>query len=623
MTLRIGTQADYDGATLYDLEDESANNIFVRYAGRLPEVEDDLGPKMDFNAMIKGSSRANIIAEEKIINDYFAVAANYYDDQHEDEPVFFWDSATGETARRAIIARGELIPVTEGETDVSLAWERCFYRMSVWRGSWETIDPVTIINAETMDGVTNTQALATVLGDENGRLSQLLLRATATNDEDTPLTKVFAGIRPAYGGVSLFDPVLNLEYAETIENETTVGTVNDGNTYPSGSTADNVLAVAFANDDYERRAVLSLGDVLKVVDLVVNGDFETGDLTGWTDDTAGWIVDNVHESTGTYGAYVNETDSSARIYQTAVAIPGMAYEFSYDWQVYAATGADIECYLLVSFIFLDALGAGINTDYDIRYYPDVNGSFDSVEGIIVAPATAASLRVYLTTVGVASTIEAAVDNVEIHAVAANHYRGSYTAIARAKVTEGDVDIEVRFGYTSSNQLSSIGDPYKVTNTDWKLISLGKVTFPPGRALADVNSIWRMRNLGFEIYAQRISGAPTLHLDAIILVPSEHALFIKDCSICRSSYTIDAAETEYAYADLDIRVTELEEMEPFADAADFLGINTSIELVHIAWEIPHMPGVFVCFAERADSHEIADDYVATMLYVPRYKFRNTD
>ena len=620
MTLRIGTQADYDGATLYDFEDESANNIFVRIAGRLPEVEDDLGPKMDFNAAIKGSSRANIIAEEKIINDYFAVAANYYDDQHEDEPVFFWDYATGETARRAIIKRGELIPVTEGETDASLAWERCFYRMSIWRGPWEAIDPITIINAQTMDGVTNTQSLATVLGDKNGRLSRLLLRATATNDEDTPLTKVFAGIRPAYGGMSLFDPVLDLEHAGLLENETTVATVNDGNTYPSGSVANNVLAVAFADNVYERRAVLSLLDALSITNLVTNGDAETGDLTGWTVTEAGWAADNTKASTGTYGFYADESNSLAIIDQQENGIvAGGSYELLYDYQIYLATGAP---QLNVYIVWYD-VGDNIIGQY-FRVYTAVNGSFDTEEMRDVAPANTTYAKVVIAALsGVGEQIQVAVDNIKLYATPIDHYRGSYTAIARAKVTAGDADIEARFGYTSSNQLSSIGAPQKVSNTDWKLISLGEVTFPPGRAFSDVGNVWRMANLGFEIYAQRISGAPTLHLDAIILVPSEHALFVKDCSICRSSYTIDAGETEYAYADLDIRVTELEEKEVFADAADFLGINTSIELVSIEWEIPHMPGAFVCFAERTLSHEIADDYVATMLYVPRYKFRNTD
>jgi len=34
-------------------------------------------------------------------------------------------------------------------------------------------------------------------------------------------------------------------------------------------------------------------------------------------------------------------------------------------------------------------------------------------------------------------------------------------------------------------------------------------------------------------------------------------------------------------------------------------------------------VFVCFAQRDASHQIADDFVVTVIYVPRYDFRNTD
>jgi len=144
-------------------------------------------------------------------------------------------------------------------------------------------------------------------------------------------------------------------------------------------------------------------------------------------------------------------------------------------------------------------------------------------------------------------------------------------------------------------------------------------------LTDIESIWRMNNLGFEIYAQKIadSDACNLQLDAIILVPSRHALFVDGCSICRSSFTIDEAKTIYNYADLDVRVSEVDETVPIAESEDFLGINTAILPAIIDWEIPNVDGVFVCFAERDASHQIADDFVVTVIYVPRYDFRNTD
>jgi len=132
----------------------------------------------------------------------------------------------------------------------------------------------------------------------------------------------------------------------------------------------------------------------------------------------------------------------------------------------------------------------------------------------------------------------------------------------------------------------------------------------------------MANLGFDIYAQRISGAGNLWMDAIILVPSKHYSGFTDVEVCESSYDIDDSGNK-AYADLDIRMSPADEPVVIADSSDFLGVDVGITESIIQWEIPNEDCMFVAFFETDNGHVIADDCDVTVKMYPRYDTRNTD
>ena len=617
---KIGPTTDF-----YDLTDRTTNgHLFIKRGGvKNTKWDDKEGVWIEVIELAAHSStHANIVNYEEDIVDHLKEGELFVTNKQNSAPVWYYESADNETEKRALVHGGTLLPVVQQQATRLMERDKAFYVLTIRRGPWEQTSVTTILSAQTMDGVTNTKALSTIKGDVPGRISQTLIRGTATNTEAAPLTKVWAGIRREYGGVTLFDPVLDLEYA-TLVNETTVTSIDDSNTYPNGSSASNALLVTFGDTVYEKRATMSLGSALQVTNLVTNGDAETGDLTGWDDTDAGWAADDSAVSTGTYGFYADLTGSDATIYQQIVAVDGDTIHFSYDYEVYvSSSSAD---YIAFYVTFYDV---GDNTlSVFRRKHVDINGDFASVEGMVVAPdnTTYATVTLNANSFG-GGTIEGAFDDIALFTVPAVAYRGSYTALARAKLSAaGDVDIQAKFGYTSSSTLNAIGAPQKMTNTDWKLIPLGNATFPPGRMLSDVDAIWRMNNLGFEIYAQKIADTDScnLLLDALILVPSRQALHVDGFSVCRSSYTIDDSGTTYNYADLDVRVSEADETIIIAEAEDFLGIDTAILPSVVNWEIPNEDGVFVCFAERAASHQIADDFVVTVKYVPRYDFRNTD
>ena len=75
--------------------------------------------------------------------------------------------------------------------------------------------------------------------------------------------------------------------------------------------------------------------------IVVNGDFETGDLTGWTNsgDTSFTGVDNGNPHSGTFALYSGPTSSDGFLDQVLPTVSGTAYDVSF-WLANDDTSGD-------------------------------------------------------------------------------------------------------------------------------------------------------------------------------------------------------------------------------------------------------------------------------------------
>ena len=624
--VRIGPTTD-----LYDLTDRTtAGHLYIRTGGVRSTQQTRDGYWIEIYELAAFSStHSQIINYVEDITDHLENGAKYIADRVRSTPIWLYEYADSETAKRALVRGGKLEAITEQDATRLMERNVAYYILEIERGPWEKTSEVTEVNASTMDGVTNTVALETIYGDKPGRISQFLVRGTATNTESTPLTKLWAGIREKNDGYASFDPVLNLEYAQSTNlfNETALASVADSNTYPSGSSTNNTLLVSFADTVYESRVRISLLDAFSENNLITNSGAETGDLTGWTETDAGWTADSDHESSGGYGFYMDCVNNSASMYQTVAVTAGQNYQYSYDYQIYTSTPGALSFYFLVSIEFLDSGSTPIAGTYSYRLFSLVNGGFDTITGILTAPVGAAYAKTTFTVEagGAGAELEIAFDNYEFSTIPFDDYAGTYSVLLRAKLSAaGDVDVEGAHGYAGDTTFTPMGSgPQSLTSTSWQLIDLGQCVLPPGRTLSDVENAWKMSNLSFEIFAQRVTGTPNLYMDALLLVPAGHQLPVNGCAICRSSYTIDSGESEYAYADLDARMMEDDLPEIVAYSANFTGINTGFTATPRGWEMPNEDSILVCFAQRAASHQIADDYVVTLKYVPRYDVHNTD
>lgn len=70
-------------------------------------------------------------------------------------------------------------------------------------------------------------------------------------------------------------------------------------------------------------------------DFIVNGDFETGDFTGWTlsgntTDPTTFGVDSSFPASGSYAAYFGPQGSEAFLTQVVTTTPGLTYQLDFD-----------------------------------------------------------------------------------------------------------------------------------------------------------------------------------------------------------------------------------------------------------------------------------------------------
>lgn len=107
----------------------------------------------------------------------------------------------------------------------------------------------------------------------------------------------------------------------------------------------------------------------------------------------------------------------------------------------------------------------------------------------------------------------------------NDQRGSYMVLLRAKASAGGSSINVRLadGWYNTNS-PAIRQRVNITSTSYYLYELGVVQIPsPGRAIPS----YFLDNYALMLQAERVSGAASLHMDCMILIPISEGYITTD------------------------------------------------------------------------------------------------
>jgi hypothetical protein len=190
-----------------------------------------------------------------------------------------------------------------------------------------------------------------------------------------------------------------------------------------------------------------------------------------------------------------------------------------------------------------------------------------------------------------------------------HAIGRYMVLLRYSMSSGatDVIVEMRTGYPDNTTFAPHGEHVLDGTTAWRLEPLGEIqipSFPLRENVGDVDAV--ARNFTIQIHAIRTAGA-NLHLDALILIPSEHFVSIENATV----------EYDGAAAKVFLFITEYGEEIAYQEATDGL-LKTNLVSSFNNWRLPVEGGLLVVAGERASSSVITDTISYAVNYYPRHR-----
>lgn len=215
------------------------------------------------------------------------------------------------------------------------------------------------------------------------------------------------------------------------------------------------------------------------------------------------------------------------------------------------------------------------------------------------------VQISFSTATLAKRFSVTVDNV-IGAGDHTHFVGKYQVLARCKVNAGTTQVRVQlrsgFFYLFDTE-TVVQDTIIDGQTGWNLVDLGEVQFPP-MGNRDGRPDSQLEFMALTIWAERLSVAGTLDMDALILIPSEH-LFTCETS---AGSLIDYGPEAY--------VTPTDER--YAVARNNLSYWGNVDY-HLppSWEYPIGGGVMVVAAEGS-THTLTGTLNVSLWLVPRWQ-----
>ena len=172
---------------------------------------------------------------------------------------------------------------------------------------------------------------------------------------------------------------------------------------------------------------------------------------------------------------------------------------------------------------------------------------------------------------------------------------------------GTVDLEMRSGFTATAETDlTKSEKVAITNTSYQFVELGEISIPPFGWKDPWQFANSLRDFAIHIYAAQISGTPDLHLDCLVLIPSEH-LF------SASNFTIDGNGSVALYTDIEEGYIAAE----INAVVHSNKIDASIDYHLRNLRIP-IEGCEVVLAGDTTTPDPDDTFALAVKYIPRHR-----
>lgn len=187
----------------------------------------------------------------------------------------------------------------------------------------------------------------------------------------------------------------------------------------------------------------------------------------------------------------------------------------------------------------------------------------------------------------------------------DHWVGRYLVLLRAKVgASTECGAQISFGSTNDEGLPKLEEVF-FDNTAWQLIELGEITIPPKghRYQTDAETGANLDKLEVRVWAERLSGAGSLDLDCLYLVPSEHLFYSRtDASILATAETIMFVLPD----DSDLHLIE-------SGTKTIARTDYSLQ----NWQMPLDLGLAVVVGQEENGHDLTETYDLDLDWIPRW------
>ena len=104
--------------------------------------------------------------------------------------------------------------------------------------------------------------------------------------------------------------------------------------------------------------------------------------------------------------------------------------------------------------------------------------------------------------------------------------GRYLVLLRCRVDSGTtVNLRMNRGYGPVGSVGAYSQDVPVSNSSYKLVPIGEIQVPPLGYRSGMGTATIVQHLWMQIGAERSGGSGALYSDAIILIPSDHLLYM--------------------------------------------------------------------------------------------------
>jgi hypothetical protein len=174
----------------------------------------------------------------------------------------------------------------------------------------------------------------------------------------------------------------------------------------------------------------------------------------------------------------------------------------------------------------------------------------------------------------------------------DHMAGSYLVIGRLRVGTSNTQIRAQlragWGWSGSGQ-AVVGETYldgAVLGTKYQLVPLGSIQIPPeSNQSVYSTAAFDFKEYGMSIYLERLSAGGYIDLDSLILVPTEHHLYV------------DGAD--FSNAGGKVTLFTAINGQPFANGFNANGWSVRLESSFYNWRLPADGGVMVFAGTEID------------------------